>query len=84
MHVHGQWQFINWMKCGDFLLFCWHFLSYGKSSAKFSPIHVVSPLVKVNMSLFSVCQLRLMGVLTLKTGQKGIGKKKQQPLLKRS
>lgn len=36
------------------------------------------------MSLFSVCQLRLMGVLTLKTGQKGIGKKKQQPLLKQS
>lgn len=18
MHVHGQWRFINWMKCGDF------------------------------------------------------------------
>lgn len=36
------------------------------------------------MSLFSVCLWRLIGLLTLKTGQKVIAKKKkrQQPLLK--
>jgi hypothetical protein len=43
-------------------------------------IHVLSPfdssLVKVNMSLFSVCQWKLIGLLTLKTGQEVITKKK--------
>lgn len=57
---------------------------------EFSSIHVVAPLVKVDMSLFSVCQPGLMAVLTFKTGQEGTRKEKikkkknQQPLLKQS
>lgn len=61
-------------------------------SAQFSSIHVVAPLVKVDMSLFSVCQPGPMAALTFKTGQEDTGKKKnqqkptknQQPLLKQS
>lgn len=47
---------------------------------KVPSIHILTPfdssLVKVNMSLFSICQWRLIGPLTLKTGQKVIAKKK--------
>lgn len=34
MHVHGRGGFINWVRFGDFPLFCWHFLSYGKSKRR--------------------------------------------------
>lgn len=84
MHAHGQGGFINWVKCGDFPLFYWHFLSYGKSKHR----------VLIYSCCGTPCKSRYVTIFCVPAQTDGSAdfqdrsgrhwKKKQQPLLKQS